>query len=178
MRDYGPTLTSVLSAASSALNAEGRPTGRVTLSPGGPVAWDDCCEGQLYLRVIEVYPTMGSSGAPFPQIDSAQKGVGCGVKMLALHLGLGVLRCAATLDSDGNAPSDAAMSADTLAASADLSTLLDVIACTVPTLPGVQQMKVGRWQPQGVQGGCHGGEWDFYLAVDPCLCTPLPEPQE
>lgn len=176
MRDFTPVLTSILSAAASRLNEEERPTGRTTLSPGAQVAWDDCCAGQLYLRVIEIYPSAGRGGSgAFPQMDSVQKGVGCGITLLAAHLALGVIRCAATLDDDGNAPTDAQMSADALGSMADLSTLLDVLGCDLSGLPGVMASKVGRWLPQGVQGGCVGGEWDFYVALDPCLCqTPAP----
>lgn len=175
MRDFTPILTSILSAAASALNEDGRPTGRVTLSPGAQVAWDDCCEGQLYLRIIEVYPSAGRGGSgAFPQIDAVQKGVGCGITLLGLHLALGVIRCAATLDDEGNAPTDAQMSANTLDATADLATLLDVIACDVAEIDGILARKVGRWLPQGVNGGCHGGEWDFYVGIDPCLCQPPP----
>ena len=61
------------------------------------------------------------------------------------------------------------MSANVLDAMEDLDTMLNVIVCKVPEVAGVTRVKVGRWVPQGVQGGCHGGEWTFYAAVDPCL---------
>lgn len=168
MRDYSLVLKGILSAAASALNAERRSPGRTELTPGTLPAWDDCCEGQLYLRTIEIFP----SGSPFPAIDTQQRGVGvaCSINMLAVHLGLGVIRCAATLDDNGAAPSPQAVTDDADEMLDDMATLLDVIACTAPTIPGVQQLKIDRWTPQGVEGGCHGGEWGFYIAVDPCLC--------
>lgn len=171
MRDYTPILDGILSAASSALNAQGRATGRVERTPGLLPAWDDCCEGQLYLRVIEIFP----SGAPFPQFDAAQKGPGgaCSIHMLAFRLGLGVLRCAATLDDDGNAPYPEHVTGDADEMLLDMATLLDVLVCTAAKLPGVLAMKMDRWQPQGVEGGCHGGEWGVYFALDPCLCNGL-----
>ena len=47
---------------------------------------------------------------------------------------------------------------------------------TVRTLSGVQTVKLGRWLPQGPEGGCAGGEWTAYLGVWPCLGTPIPAP--
>jgi hypothetical protein len=92
--------------------------------------------------------------------------------MLAVHIGLGVIRCAATVDDQGNAPPPEAVSADATEMLQDMSTLLSVLMCVVPGLSKVQQMKLDRWQPQGVEGGCHGGEWGVFLAIDPCLdCT-------
>lgn len=170
--DLSTILRGVLSAASSALNEADRPTGRVELTPGLLPAWDDCCDGQLYLRVIEIYPSVGV-GSPFPQIDTTQRGPAsstCSIKMLAVHIGLGVLRCAATVDEQGNSPTSSQVSEDEELILADMSTLLDVLVCESHKLPGIQQMKLDRWQPQGPQGGCAGGEWGAYFAVDPCLC--------
>lgn len=174
--NYEVILESILSAAASALNTAGRAPGRVELTPGTLPAWDDCCEGQLYLRTVEIYPT-AAGGAAFPAIDSKQQGVGsaCAVNLLAVRLGLGVIRCAATVDDAGVAPTPAAVSADASLMLSDMDTLLNVLVCTVPGLWGVQRLKIDRWQPQGVQGGCHGGEWGFYIAVDPCLCQSAPE---
>jgi hypothetical protein len=174
MRDYNPILDSVLSAVASALNEQGRPVGRTERTPGLLPAWDDCCAGQLYLRVIEIFP----SGSPFPQFDVAQKGAAgakCSIHLLAFRIGVGVLRCAATLDNKGKAPTPAAVSADQELAMDDMATLLDVLVCEVPDLQGIQALKMDRWQPQGTEGGCHGGEWGVYLAVNPCLCSPLPD---
>lgn len=173
MRDLTPLLNGVLSAAASALEEQGRPTGRVERTPGLLPAWDDCCAGQLYLRVIEVFPT-----APFPQFDAAQKGAAgsvCAIHMLAVRIGLGIIRCAAVLDDKGRPPTPARVQADADEMMDDMATLLDVLVCTVAKMPGVLAFKMDRWQPQGVDGSCHGGEWGAYLAVDPCLCSELPQ---
>lgn len=170
-RNFRPIYTSILSAAASAINPA-NPVGLTHVAPGLLAAWDDCCSGQLYLRTIEVYPTAGRN-TPFPQFDAGQPGVGCGVNLLAFHLALGVIRCAHTIDDNGTPPTADEMTGDAFDAIDDLSLLLDVISCDLLGLPGIMGVKVGRWQPQGVQGGCHGGEWDFYAAVDPCICTPV-----
>lgn len=174
MRNYKPTLFGVLDKAKVAL--ADNPTGRVELTPGIQPAWDDCCEGQLYLRIIEIFPTMGKE-SPFPRIDASQRGAAgsaCTIHALAIHLGLGILRCAAVVQKDG-APTDVQVSADASQMVDDMDTLLDVIICQVPGVTGVMQTKLDRWVPLGPEGGCAGGEWSFYIAVDPCLCTALPE---
>lgn len=173
MRDYEPILTSILSAASSGMASVGVPLSLVHLAPGQQVAWDSCCEGagQLYLRLGDVFPTAGP-GVPFPGKDGDQKGAGCGIRLLAMRLHLGVIRCAHTIDNTGEPPSAAQMTSDAVRAVDDMALLLDVIACVVPGLAGVMGMKVDRWTPQGVLGGCAGGEWTFYIGVDPCLCAP------
>lgn len=177
MFDLAPVLTSILSAASSSLNDAGVPAALVHVAPGQQPAWDNCCEGggQLWLRVVGVYPTSGGRAA-FPAIDTQQQGVGvgCGVHLLAVHLALGVMRCAHTISDRGVPPTADEMTDDAFATLTDMGLLLDVIGCEVPALPRVQSMKVDRWTPQGVQGGCVGGEWGFFIAVDPCLCKSLP----
>lgn len=166
--DLKPILNGILSAAASAFQEAGTPPGRVELSPGLLPAWDDCCEGQLYLRVVEVFP----SGSPFPQFDQEQRGVGgsCSIKLLAVHLALGMIRCAATVDNDGNPPTAAEVTMDGNEMVDDMQVLLDVIACDLGSVSRIMKVKLDRWTPQGVQGGCHGGEWGFFIAVDPCLC--------
>lgn len=171
MRDLEPLLSSILSAASSALNDAGVPATLVHLSPGNLPAWDECCAGggQMWLRLKDAYPTAGP-GTGFPGMDAAQRG--CKIHMLALSLGLGVMRCAHTIDDRGRFPTAAQMSADAAKTYTDLGLMLDAITCVVPTLPGASTVKVDRWTPQGVQGGCVGGEWGFFVGFDPCLCLP------
>lgn len=165
-RDLKPILNSILSAAASKLNAADVAPGRVVLSPGTTPAWDDCCDGQLTLRVIEMYPT-----APFPQFDQQQRGAdgGC-LHMLDLHLGLSAVRCAHTIDSNGVVPTPAQVTEDGNEMADDAMLLLDAIVCDIKELPGLLGLKLGRWQPTPETGGCHGGEWDFHVAIAPCLC--------
>lgn len=180
MRNYTEILQGVLSTVHTALDDAGRPPGRAELVPGLRPAWDDCCDGQLYLRVIEVYPTAGSN-APFPQIDTQQRGAAgglCAIHGVAVHIGVGVIRCVATIRDDGSAPSPEEVSADGDLMLKDMDTLLDALLCKVPQADfytsAIHGLKMDRWQPQGAEGGCAGGEWGVYLWIDPCLCTPLP----
>lgn len=163
---YAEVLYAILEQARLATSEADREPGRVVLVPGTAEVWDDCCEGQLYARVIDVFPT-----APFPQFDTVQKGanLACSIKMMNLHIGLGLIRCAATVDDEGRAPTAAAVSANGEDMLADMALLLDVITCKVPSVKKILGVKLDRWTPKGVTGGCHGGEWGVHLAIDPCL---------
>lgn len=170
-RDYAPLLLPIVQATAGLLEDAGRPVSLAHLAPGAQVAWDNCCEGggQLYLRVIEVYPTAGVGGTGFPGRDQVQRGPGCGVTMLAFNLGLGIIRCAHVVDDHGNAPSAEEMTGDTLGTLDDMGLLLDVLTCLVPATKGIARTSINAWTPQGPQGGCVGGEWTFWVGIDPCL---------
>ena len=165
-RDLKPILNSILSAAASKLNDAGVPPGRVVLSPGTTPATDDCCKGQLTLRIVEMYPT-----STFPQFDQTQRGAdgGC-IHILDIHLALGVHRCAYTLSDKGVPPTPAQVTEDGNEMADDAMLLLDAIICDIKELPGLLGLKLGRWEPPGETGGCQRGEWDFHVAIAPCLC--------
>lgn len=169
----GPTMGALLDCAEDALIENGRPAALVHLVPGLQVAWDNCCEGegQLWVRVLQVYPT-GGPAAPFPQQDVGQS---CGVAHLAAVLGVGVVRCVHTLDDQGDPPTGQEMTGDALGMTADMAILLGAIECCFiadrrPT------PRVGVWTPQGAQGGCGGGEWQLTVGVSACGCNVQPPP--
>lgn len=141
-----PLLLDLLGQADEALKAPDHPSeppARVLLMPGADVVHDDCCDGQLWARVIEVLPHYSTPG----------RGKNCGVDYWTATIGLGIVRCAATLDSRGNPPSAENMSADTVLQNLDAHLLSGVFACFSHVT------RVTRWRPVGPRGGCVGGEW-------------------
>lgn len=165
----GPIMSDLLECADKALQEHGRPARLVHLAPGQQVAWDNCCDGQgqLWVRVISAHPSVGPN-APFPAVDAQQS---CGVSALAAVLGVGVMRCAHTIDDRGDPPSASEMTADTLDTTRDMSILLRAVQCCF--LPDRRPTpKVGQWTPQGVMGGCVGGEWQVTVPVGVCDCPP------
>lgn len=149
----GAALDDLLDAAERALTT---PIGRVVRAPGTTPAFDDCCDGQLYTRLMLVQPIMG-------QQRRSAAGVQCDIIGWSAQVALGVVRCAAAVDDYGNAPSAAAVSANGQDASQDMSDLAEFLMCR-----GVAQIE--RWQPIAEQGGCHGGEWVFRIEVEHCGC--------
>lgn len=171
MTDPTPYFQSLLSAAASALTVAGVPASTVLLAPGSNIAWDDCCNGTLYLLVNRVYPTAGAD-SPFPMMESTAPGAAPGTcpRMMAWRMTLGLLRCAATMDSQGNPPSAAQIGANGAAQGRDIDLLMQTILCTYPTLPGIRKVKIDTWTPLVTDGACTGGEWTFFAGVDPCQC--------
>lgn len=154
----GPVLSTALACADAALIPQ---VGRAALYPGSSVAWDDCCEGQVWVRLISLTP----SGNP---ANSRNQLTPCGVLMWTATIGVGVLRCAATLDDAGNAPSPALLNADTLQMTQDMINIAEALQCCLA--PQLGKLSMTRWDPLGPNGGCVGGEWVATLLIDNCRC--------
>ena len=154
-----PALSALLSSAYDHLPHK---PARTLLAPGGEVAWDDCCEGQLWVRVTSVsqaYITPRGGGAAASQ---------CQPVRWDLSLAVGILRCAAVLDDDGNAPTPRAITADAAEMVEDMGSLADAVICHDST--DLERVTLGSWTPLGPQGGCHGGEWAVTATVLVCAC--------
>lgn len=157
----GPAMQAVLDCAEAALEADGRGAGRALLVPGDNVPDDWCnCDGQLYVRVIQIVPTGQQPHCP----PLAQ----------TVTLGVGVIRCAATLDDNGSPPAASVLTAEALAMTQDAATLYGALVCCGPQLVTDQLIKkaptIVSWAPQGPLGGCARGEWVFTLSLDVCSC--------
>jgi hypothetical protein len=157
----GPILARYVEAAIPVLDP---PVGRVVyVAPGLEVAWDDCCDGQLHARVIQLVPHTSSSTRP-------AAGPPCGVEYWIATIALGVIRCAHSLNDDGSAPTDAEVSSDGQQMLADMAELQQVVLCSPDT------WQVLQWLPAGPLGGCHGGEWTFQVKVPTCGCDVVATP--
>jgi hypothetical protein len=126
------------------------------VAPGASVAWDYCGEcgagvcGMAYIQVDAAWPY---STFPSPDLDFTCR------RPLGYSLSVGILRCAPSLDDDGELPDGDTMTAAALGLLHDK----DALFCAVRDCGGLVAM--GTWSPQGPEGGCHGGEWQVF--VDP-----------
>lgn len=129
----------------------------VLLAPGNQVAHDDCCNGQVWSRLVSL--------APMPSNDPARRpGTNpCAVPELLLTAELGIVRCAATVNDHGEAPSARQITADGEQSVDDMSALLGVLRCTD------NLRSLISWTPTGPEGGCHGGYWTYTMRVPNCL---------
>lgn len=152
----GQAMQQMLPLAEALLAPE---VGRAALYPGAEVAWDDCCDGQLWLRVVDVVP----SG-----LDQRPSANPCPPPMWRVTFGLGVLRCVGVVDDNGDAPSPARLTADTLQSTADRAALARAIQCGFGEILG--RVTFVRWLPLGPMGACAGGEWLFTGLVGNCPC--------
>lgn len=151
-------LTGLLDCAETALGetAAGVPD-RVFVNPGGPAPWDNCCDlgGQLWVRVISSAPS-GDNTGPCPY--------------LVTRVGLGVVRCAHSVDDRGRPPTVEQVTADASTMVCDMSALFSALCgCD-------DGWRVESWSPLGAQGGCVGGEWT--LRTDAALKCPDTSPGE
>ena len=147
-------LQTLLTCAATELTAAAVPVPANVAVVHGQVAWDDCCEGQLWVRVVRSWPS-----STFPLKDSTLRP--CGTRT-ATQIGLGILRCATDLDTLGWAsnPSMAALTADARLGICDIGALYRALACC----DDLDTRVVDQWTPLGPQGGCFGGEWTAWLA--------------
>lgn len=136
-------------------------TSRNFIQPGEEVAWDECCNGQLWIRVVGLEPQM-----------STVKGNGqpCGVLWWDALLAVGVIRCVHVVDDRGVAPTAAELTEDALQMVADLTAIQQAIICDPITT------RMMAWVPLGPQGGCAGGEQRFVVRLAPCGCPEVPSP--
>lgn len=158
---FGPILSRYVQDARDRLEEEGRAVGNSMVVPGEP-AWDDCCNGTVYCRMVTVAPQTNS---PSSRGDVGGGGVylgngaGCGVTGWTLTMALGTLRCAATQDNRGKAPSAEKITDDGLLQIDDMQSLADVILSSEYTRGLVQ------YTPFTPEGGCFGGEWTFSARI-------------
>ena len=150
-------LGALLDCAEDALD----PTpGRVLVAPGGEVAWDACCDGQLWVRVVGVTDATDLLGMRVGADGS------CQTAAWRVDIGVGVLRCTPTVDDRGRAPA-----ADDLTGNAgqlleDMAALAGAVACCAPVMRPLDL----AWLPLGPEGGCAGGEWTFGVIRQACPC--------
>lgn len=129
-----------------------------TIAPGASVAWDDCCNGELWVRVM----SLAAAGNPSMQPCSSH---------YLVQVGVGVIRCAAVVNDQGVSPSGAQMSADAAQTFKDFADIMQAINCCFAPLTeslGVGTLRIGNWSPLGPQGGCVGGEVTMSFNYDAC----------
>lgn len=155
-------LTTLLNVAVVAVSGCGVPVGRSGIVHGEAV-WDECCEGYLYLRVVQTNPM-----DPFPSPTQAM--TNCPIQLGSL-IEIGILRCAPMMDHNGRAPSAAAQTAFAKEIIVDKSILYDVLISHDPDWSNFP-IVITSWTPLDIQGDCGGGAWQFYLNVVLCPCGP------
>lgn len=159
---FGPVLSLYAQDAQDKLAEEGRPVGRTQVVPGEP-AWDDCCAGTVFSRIVNVVPQTSSSTGPAAggSVGGVYLGNGpkCGITAWTVVIALGTLRCAATQDNRGKAPTAEKITDDGMLQIDDMQSLADVI------LSNKHTRGLANYIPFTPEGGCFGGEWQFSARV-------------
>lgn len=135
--------------------------GNATIQDIGPT-FDECCEGQAYVRVTGFTPT-GLSQDPFPAGMEDQIVPACGIPAWSLHLELGIFRC---MSAEGNL-SNAEWLAVQRQQMLDAKSIRRAICCFI-SVHELKTTAVGAWTPQGPEGGCIGGTMPLSIEVINC----------
>lgn len=158
-----PIVAQVLALAETHLTV---PVGRATVMPGNTVVQDDCCDGQLWVRVVSI---VGVSGLSQPASQPC-------TRLYQVRLGIGVDRCAHTVNDQGIPPTPGEMTADAFQTYQDQADLVEAWVCSIfPYLMNLNSAgaaKMEDWLPRPVDGGCVGGELD--ITFNWVMCTPCP----
>jgi hypothetical protein len=128
-------LDAVLTVAREAL--ADHPPGRVLHVPGTQAVWDDCCAGQLWVRLTGMTP------------------IRAGVKCLGWRgrIEVGIVRCVAVMNDDGTAPSVDQINADARRSYEDT----EALRAALDEQDWIRSIE--EWVPQSATGGCGGGAW-------------------
>lgn len=156
-----PILTDILTGTIAALSAAGAPVSDASLTPGELPAWDSCCDGggQLWVRVLRVTP----GGVR----DDRRVTHGCPSTWIA-RVGVGVIRCVATVDDNGLPPTPDTLTAEAVQMHEDAHTIAQRLLCE--PIAGTASAAMEEWVPLGPDGGCAGGEWVVALLLADCGC--------
>jgi hypothetical protein len=164
-RETWNRLNTILDDVVGALNLYGTPVSSQTIEIGEPT-WDYCCDfGHAYIRIIRI-----NAVNPFPQQTLEVRP--CPSDMGAL-IGVGVLRCASTLDINGNPPTPEVITDEAELNTSDMSIVYSVLVNHNPDWAN-NLVVLDTWNPLTPEGGCSGGEWQAW--IDIAICPPLTSP--
>lgn len=118
------------------------------LTPGLLPAWDDCCSGQLTVRMVNILPTYSKGTCP---------------SIIRVTFGISLIRCVHTMNDDGSAPLPKYVNSDGEMTMDDAHEVYCALSAWKPN--GVYQWKLLQWTPEGAEGGCAGGEWQVEAVI-------------
>lgn len=150
----GPAAASILECVKNRLST---PVALVTVAPGASVAYDNCCDGELWIRVTGTAPVADPVKA---------SGELC-VTRTQVNIEIGVIRCALGVISDRGFPTAAEMTADAMQTFKDRIEVLEGLTCC--DYPRLTNLRVGTWTPLGPNSGCVGGQWAASFRIDDCV---------
>jgi len=142
------------------------PPCRVVLSPGLDIAWDACgaspCsderDGQLWANITTMTMTADGAGT---------------CERVTWTADVGIVRCAATLQDDGSAPTVAAVEYDAWQQATDADIIRYAIRCCPDRPEQVGDLQLVSWTALGPSGGCVGGAWTISGVLEDC-CGSVP----
>lgn len=127
----------------------------------GEIVWDDCTCGMLAVA----WRVMGT-GAVFPEINAETSQANCEARMMAVGVTVASLRCAASPDTNGNAPTCVALEDDAFQQLSDSIAVRDMVTCCVRELHetfAIADFSIGQTLPAGPEGACVGSTLELII---------------
>lgn len=118
--------------------------GRSLIAPGVETVWDDCCNGQLSVRLTGSQLVYNKDRCAVA-IDHTFE--------------VEIVRCVATLDDQGQAPEGYEITQDALNILRDMRELGCALSSYEPTDRAVMRFNLNEYIPSNLEGGCGGGKW-------------------
>lgn len=143
------------------------PPGRSCVVPGA-IVWDDCTCGLLAVS----WQLMGS-GSTFPVISADTSQTNCVNRITTVMVTIASLRCAASPDSNGNAPECSELEADALQLLSDSVAVRDAVLCCVRGMYDdhvIADFAIGQSLPAGPEGACDGSTMDVWIGFTTGEC--------
>lgn len=154
---------------------------RSCVVPGRP-AWDSCdgpdtvegAGGQLSVNVVRMFATTVEQ---FPEAVRNVQNARCApTQLIAVEIGITLLRCAPVVDDRGYLPECGELSASARVLHIDMVSVHNALMCCLPGL-AVARGRGPRWslgssRTVGPEGGCVGLDQLLTVALDSCPCPP------
>jgi hypothetical protein len=151
----------------------GGPVGRCCVQPGGAIILDECCDGTAWVRVDRVWLKAAAGTTQVRRDPIGWGGAPCGDQMVMMTLGLGVMRCAATIDERGTPPGCEVLEDESMRMLSDIDALYKTAVCCLEESSesfAIYATEPLLLIPQGPAGGCVGAELSVQYTVELCPC--------
>jgi hypothetical protein len=150
-----------------ALTTAGVPTSmRVCVVPG-QIAWDTCQCGQLDITTTRIFYSR-----QFPQEATGAES-NCTLPYIVAEVTVSVLRCAPTVDDNGNEPTCDELDAAAETWLDDANAVRDAVACCLAALVtagSVSAYSLNEQVPVGPEGMCVGSEYRVGVGLLNACC--------
>lgn len=121
---------------------------------------DECCRGLAWVRIASL-----SGVRQLGELDNVE----CFRQERTLLLELGVVRCAPSADTAG-VPTRDQWTTAALQLDSDMGAMEAAICCAFGDIEGTaaEEVAVGQYEPQGVDGNCIGGTMTVGIRLSAC----------
>lgn len=160
-----PLAQSLLDCLKTTFTDCGVPFCSASLRPGQAAAWDYCCEcaqgeGQLWVLVQSII----SSDDEVPETCTNE---------FEVTFQIGAIRCAPSIDSRGNPPTDTQQTNTFIKISKDAAIIREAVVCCWAANNDFDphQMNFEEYVPLGPEGACVGGTQTVRVNFFDCQCN-------